>query len=60
LRRNDGAKCDKYLVLVDGDVSEVVPRIVEERNSWKVLKILLEGARYALLIGANTLVRSTI
>jgi len=41
----------EVLVAVDDDVSELVPRIVEERKSWKFLTILPAGTRYALLVG---------
>jgi hypothetical protein len=36
-------EAQQVLVLVDSDVSELVPRIVEERKTWKFLKILLAG-----------------
>ena len=36
-------EAQQVLVLVDSDVSELVPRIVEERKTWNFLKILLAG-----------------
>jgi hypothetical protein len=36
-------EAQQVLVLVNGDVSELVPRIVEEGKTWKFLKILLAG-----------------